>query len=182
MGAWLLIFLFLGVLALGVVLHLQRHDPAARAQETMRALDDAVTRAQDLAAATRALTRELEKVGGDVAEQAADRLRALQSAVAEADTRLEALKRGGERPAPPPPSPVASGPRPAQHNDRPSRLDVTVDDEGARPGAGASGVSERHRRIYALADSGHTLEEIAQQMRMGKGEVQLVLSLRGSKK
>ena len=53
-----------------------------------------------------------------------------------------------------------------------------VDDVGAHPSPGQGRRPDRYEAIYRLADEGRTVEEIAQQLQMGKGEVQLILSLR----
>jgi len=54
-----------------------------------------------------------------------------------------------------------------------SELQVTVEDDEAPPTPSA-----RYREIYQLADEGLSLDEIARHVRMGKGEIQLILSLR----
>lgn len=54
-----------------------------------------------------------------------------------------------------------------------SDLQLTVEDEDP-PLAPPS----RYQQIYRLADDGCSLDEIARHVRMGKGEIQLILSLR----
>lgn len=187
MDGWLLLLLLLGVLALAGAYLVRRQDPTAEARRAQADLEDALSRVGDLTAAARTLAQELEQTGAKVAAQATERLRALQSAVDAADKRLTDLGQAQES-APPAHGPTAPAeephPSPAQtdrHTARPAALDVTVGDGGARPTPGQGRMSNRYRDIYAMADHGHTVEEIAQQMRMGKGEVQLVLNLRGSR-
>jgi hypothetical protein len=54
-----------------------------------------------------------------------------------------------------------------------SDLQLTVEDEEPPPMP-----PSRYQQIYRLADDGCSLEEIARHVRMGKGEIQLILSLR----
>ena len=52
-------------------------------------------------------------------------------------------------------------------------LEVSVEDEDA-----PTMPSSRYQQIYQLADQGYSLDEIARAVQMGKGEIQLILSLR----
>lgn len=187
MNPWLLVFLAVtgGVCVAAGMLLRPRPGGGREMREATDALEDALARATDLVAATRALTRELEKTGADVAGQSAEHLRALKSAVAEADKRLEALTEtrpvagGPVAPAPVAPSPPVAPARAAPPPPPPGRrVDLTVDDDGARPSRGQGRRPDRYEAIYRLADDGITVEDIARQMQMGKGEVQLILSLR----
>ena len=58
--------------------------------------------------------------------------------------------------------------------DKPNpELEITVEDDDAPPLP-----SNRYQQIYQLADQGYSLDEIARAVQMGKGEIQLILSLR----
>ena len=52
-------------------------------------------------------------------------------------------------------------------------LQVTVEDEQIPTPA-----ADRYQEIYKMAEKGLTVDEIARRMEMGKGEIQLILSLR----
>jgi TolA-binding protein len=52
-------------------------------------------------------------------------------------------------------------------------LQITVEDDEAPPLP-----PNRYQQIYQLADQGYSLDEIARAVEMGKGEIQLILSLR----
>lgn len=52
-------------------------------------------------------------------------------------------------------------------------LEITVEDDDASPLS-----SDRYQQIYQLSDQGYSLDEIARAVQMGKGEIQLILSLR----
>ncbi len=61
----------------------------------------------------------------------------------------------------------------AVSTDRPSpELQITVEDDEA------PSLPNRYQQIYQLADQGYSLDEIARDVQMGKGEIQLILSLR----
>ena len=172
-----LVLVFLLVVAVvcivaGLLMRSGRGEP----EETAGALEDVMTHASDLMVATKALTRELERTGSEVAEQSTEHLRALKMAVAEADKRLETLS--GASPVPHEPLSTPAPAAPPDPAPPAARVDVTVDDAGVQPTAGQGRRPDRYEAIYSLADQGHTVEEIAQQMQMGKGEVQLILSLR----
>lgn len=51
-------------------------------------------------------------------------------------------------------------------------LQITVEDADVPP------LSERYKRIYRMADEGLSIDDIARRLEMGKGEIQLILSLR----
>jgi len=172
-GVVALFLLAVGLIAVGIAF--RPRDADARAAAASRELDEAIARAGDLVATARNLGRELEDTGMAVAQQAGEHLRALKSAVADADKHLKAM-----RAAEPPPvksRPIVA-PEPQQAARPGARLDVTVEDGGVRPIAASGPGSDRHAAIYGLADQGRTVEEIAQALDMGKGEVQLILSLR----
>lgn len=50
---------------------------------------------------------------------------------------------------------------------------------GAGAAAGIAGVSEKHALVFRLADQGLSVPEIARRAGIGRGEVQLILDLRG---
>ncbi len=179
------LFIFILIVLIGgvcILIGLQLK-PLGGGPRDMRAaaavLEDAMARTSDLVTAIRTLTRELEKTGADVSAQSAEHLRTLKVAMAEADKQIVALAPADGAPAPGESSAApAPPPPPADPPARGRRVDQTVADEGAHPSDGQGRMVERYESVYRLADQGHTVEEIAQQMQSGKGEIDLILSLR----
>lgn len=185
MDVWLvLIVVLLGGVCLALGWQLRPPGGAGRDADAARhALEDALARADDLVLAIRALTRELEQTGADVANQSAERLEALKIAMVEADKRREALEPAAASVVAPVPAAGAAS-HAAVPEDMPSRgrqMDMTLDDYGAQPSDGQGRMAERYEQVYRLADQGRTVEEIAQQTQAGKGEIELILSLRHSR-
>lgn len=182
MDLWtLVLILLIGGVCLGIGMQLRPLAGGARdMQDAADALENALARANDLVVAIRALTRELEKTGADVAAQSAEHLQGLKSAMGEADKRITALV-PPQAPAPADDARPASPPAADSPADRGGRVDLTVGEDGAGPSEGQGRMAERYETVYRLADQGHTVQEIAQHVHAGKGEVELILSLRRSR-
>jgi hypothetical protein len=120
------------------------------------------------------LVNELHTLSRDVTLDMEQKLLELKELLQLADTKLEeiSLKEAGYR-----------------HTDRAPERDA--DNEAGtsphshEPQSGSNGVeassssSNRYQQIYDLADEGLPINDIARNMHMGKGEIQLILSLRG---
>jgi len=105
-----------------------------------------------------ALLLELEDLSREINSQVDTRLRALNLLVQEADEKIKELRRlqglpEGEGPVPRRMPPPRQEPHP----------EVT---------------SERYARVYSLAEKGYSVVEIATEMEMMTGEVELILALR----
>ena len=99
------------------------------------------------------LVAELQDTSRRIAAQIDNRVTKLDILLAEADEKIKRLEAAVTASTPLPDSLPAATP-PAEASD------------------------PRHRRIYELADQGHSPREIAQQVSMPPGEVELILNLR----
>lgn len=129
--------------------------PALRARQAQHTSSVAAPDPDDL----RALARDLEELGERLAHRLDEKAEKLERLLAQADERLSTLQ---DAPAPTYTNIGAGRAKRAQA----PRL-VT---ESADPST---------ERIYALADSGVTAKDIAQQLDEPIGKVQLILALRG---
>ena len=109
----------------------------------------------------REMMLELEQLSREINSQVDTRLRALNLLVQEADQKIRELKRLQGTP----PREGAQG-------------DSLVTPAGASPQAAL--VSERYAKVYALADRGRSVVDIARELGMMTGEVELILALRRS--
>jgi len=119
------------------------------------------------------LLRELQSLSQEVTDDLEEKLGQLKDLLQIADMKYEELSApddgsdgNGE-----PEYQFAERKPPIEPED--SELELTIEDDEAPPMP-----SGRYRQIYQLADDGCSLEEIARHVRMGKGEIQLILSLR----
>jgi len=119
-----------------------------------------------------------------VLEQVDLRIERLQKVVAEAEAKVAALQ------AAPPATPAAAGPpasRPAEPaNPAPEAMAAPAPEPEAPAAAGGQLTSmERYQQmrtaVWTLADQGRSVLEIAQALGVPRGEVQLLLNLRGKK-
>jgi hypothetical protein len=117
------------------------------------------------------LLHELQSLSQEITDDLEAKLDQLKDLLRIADTKCEELQsaesgHGGRA--------AAAVPRPTRNErfaPQASGLDLTIEDEAPAQG-------NRYQQIYQLADDGCSLDEIARHVRMGKGEVQLILSLR----
>lgn len=118
------------------------------------------------------LLRELQTLGQDVAVDLEGKLGELKELLHLADKKLEELSeaedkcapRQSEQPQKDKQTPLAMKPGP--------ELQITVEDDyPPQP-------TNRYREIYRMADEGLSIDEIARRAQLGKGEIQLILSLR----
>jgi len=119
------------------------------------------------------LLRELHTLSNDMTVDLEEKLTELKEVLQQADNKLEEMStvaaKGGQKSEPSPDLPAEADP-----------LDVLLDDEAADVPNGntAPAPAGRYREIYAMDDEGLPINEIARRMNMGKGEIQLILSLR----
>ena len=119
------------------------------------------------------LLRELHTLSNDMTVDLEEKLAELKEVLQQADNKLEEMSAvtAEDKPPvePPPESSTEKGP-----------LDALLDEEPAdAPENNAAPVpTGRYREIYEMDDEGLPINEIARRMNMGKGEIQLILSLR----
>lgn len=104
------------------------------------------------------LLLELEEVSREINSQVDTRLRALNLLIQEADQKITQLKR-------------AQG---LSDDDGPSTRHLAPPKQEPHPDL----TRERYARVYALAEKGHSVVEIAREMDLMTGEVELILALR----
>lgn len=113
------------------------------------------------------LAADIAAAAGEVAEDLERRSERLTALLQAADERLAALRGALAVQVPPPPPPAAApappGPAPAA---------------AVPPPPAAPALPELHRRVYELADAGLDAEAVARELKLARGEVQLVLGLR----
>jgi hypothetical protein len=112
---------------------------------------------RDVHEGMRELMLELEQLSREVNSQVDTRLRALNLLVQEADQKIKELRLLQGRQGGPGPSRHLPPPREAPH---PEETDA------------------RYARVYELASAGRSVVEIAREMEMMTGEVELILALR----
>jgi DNA-binding NarL/FixJ family response regulator len=120
------------------------------------------------------LLQEMERLSRDMTIDVEQTVSELKKMLQTADRKIEALSLAGEPKRPteePTPGPQPGTEETAESPD--PELDVTIEDDAA-----PSIASERHREIIELADQGLSVEDIARRMQTGKGEIQLILTLR----
>lgn len=107
---------------------------------------------------------EMSEMTRQIAGQLDTRAAKLEALIREADEKIAALSNAP--PPPPPTTPIWSRPSPpATELPISSSADQPILDPG-------------HALVYALADKGRTLNEIAQELNRPSGEIELILALR----
>jgi hypothetical protein len=116
------------------------------------------------------LIHELHTISRDVTFDLEEKLAQLKELLQMADTKLEGLTSAdaAQSEMQTPTEPEALDAMPAEEWDPEAEIGPHE----------VSAHLDRYRRIYELADQGLSLDEIARQVEMGKGEIQLILSLR----
>ncbi len=118
------------------------------------------------------LLRELQTLGQDVTVDLEGKLVELKELLHLADKKLGELSEAENKFAPPQPEePQKDNQAPAAASPSPE-LQITVEDDFP------SATANRYQQIYQMADEGLSVDEIARRTQMGKGEIQLILSLR----
>jgi hypothetical protein len=118
------------------------------------------------------LLRELQTLGHDVTVDLEGKLGELKELLHLADKKLGELSEAEDKGAP------ARSEQPKKDKQAPlattrsPELQITVEDEYQ------SQPTNRYQEIYRMADAGLSTDEIARRAQMGKGEIQLILSLR----
>ena len=132
------------------------------------------------------LLRDLHELSSDMTADLDDRLTELKDVLEEADNKLEGLstaRAGKERlleSGPEPEAatetsePEATPPRPPEPPTPPEEPEPEERAESRTAGPPTG----RYREIYQMDDQELPIDEIARRMKMGKGEIQLILSLR----
>jgi len=118
------------------------------------------------------LLRELHTLSNDMTVDLDQKLTELKEVLQQADNKLEEIASAGgeEEPAEENESPLgieAADPTDGYESEPPE----AHDDDAAAP-------TGRYKEIYQMEDEGLPIEEIARRLSMGKGEIQLILSLR----
>ena len=136
--------------------------PKAYAREQIARLHDQ----KDLKGDMEELLLHLQELSRDINSQLDTKFVKLEASIRSADQRIEQLERLMQ----------AAGDRPA--------VDMLVSDETSQSGLPQPSPMEetdpRKQRIYELADAGKTPLQIAQETGGGTGEIELILSLRGT--
>jgi hypothetical protein len=119
------------------------------------------------------LLRELHTLSNDMTVDLEEKLAELKEMLQQADNKLEEMSAATveNRPI------DDAFPEPSAET---NPLDVLLDDEPVKVGENnaAPVPTGRYREIYQMDDEGLPINEIARRMNMGKGEIQLILSLR----
>jgi len=135
--------------------------------------DPSIETAAKLQTSLSELLGELHSLSGSMATDLEKRLVELKEVLQLADKKLEKMTKAGmnkksaSEPAPEQPAEEETGATPASQP-RPT------EEEKPTPAS----LTGRYREIYQMEDQGLPIDEIARQMQMGKGEIQLILSLR----
>jgi hypothetical protein len=117
------------------------------------------------------LMLDLEEMSRQVGGQIDTRLRALNLLIEEADAKIAELRRLGLKDNAGPQSSALSSGKPASS--------APAGEAGAAGGHGSGGVAdEKYARVYSLAAQGLSVVEIAREMELMTGEVELILALR----
>lgn len=169
------IFIITGVLLLIAAAYLGRRrkvDPNPRAPaQPQPGLSPENT--QKLQTSLIELLRELHALSNDMTVDLEEKLSELKEVLQEADKKLEEASNAeieeepAAAPAPAPQDETAESPEGSD-----SEFPETAADDIASPPTG------RYGEIYRMTDEGLPIDEIARRMNMGKGEIQLILSLR----
>ena len=119
------------------------------------------------------LLRELHTLSNDMTVDLEEKLTELKEVLQQADNKLEEMSAATaeDKPPvePPPESSTEAGSLDALLDEEPE--EVSENNEAPVP-------TGRYREIYEMDDEGLPINEIARRMNMGKGEIQLILSLR----
>ncbi|GAB4347004.1 MAG: hypothetical protein Kow0099_28720 [Candidatus Abyssubacteria bacterium] len=116
------------------------------------------------------LIHELHTISRDVTFDLEEKLAQLKELLQVADTKLEGLTSAD--------APGFDTQPAAQSDFLDETPPVEWDPEADIGRQGSPAHLDRYRRIYELADQGLPIDEISRQVEMGKGEIQLILSLR----
>jgi hypothetical protein len=176
---------------------------SATPKQYRRELDSASAQGRAVQADMEKLLAEFERLAGRMSEQLDGRHEVLRHSLAEADKRISALRilldeakrrlddaakqsdadgaaarAGSASPA----APTAAAP-PWREVVPPDKKIIAPPAPAASPAgpslaSDAASVSDRHRRIYQLADEGLSATQIAVQLGQPVGEVELILNLR----
>ena len=163
-----LFFITSGIALLGMAFWLGKQDEEQEAAGVATIPSTAsINHALKLQNSLNELLHELQSLSQEITDDLEAKLDQLKDLLRIADTKCEELAST---------EPGGAGAQPSrdeQLEPQPPDLDLTIEDEGTVPAP-----SNRYRQIYQMADDGCSLDEIARHVRMGKGEVQLILSLR----
>lgn len=147
--------------------------------------------AVELKASLAELLRDLQELNDDMTADLEDKLAELKEALEEADNKLEEMAAAGIGQNPPEepseePSQEPSGgtgpeprwPSESEESQEPQESREPLEPREQEENIPMPSPTGRYGEIYRLEDGGLDVEEIARRMNMGKGEIQLILSLR----
>lgn len=147
--------------------------------------------AVELKASLAELLRDLQELNDDMTADLEDKLAELKEALEEADNKLEEMAAAGIGQNPPEepseePSQEPSGgtgpeprwPSESEESQEPQESREPLEPREQEEDMPMPSPTGRYGEIYRLEDGGLPVEEIARRMNMGKGEIQLILSLR----
>lgn len=136
--------------------------------------DISVEKAGKLRTSLTELVQELSAMSRDMTMDLEQKLSELKDLIRLADRKLEELARASTK-----------------TKEKAETVQAQQETEETSPEAGVpepqpateskdspSQTSNRYQNIYEMADANHSIDEIARSMQMGKGEIQLILSLR----
>lgn len=137
------------------------------------------------------LLRDLQELNDDMTADLEDKLAELKEALEEADNKLEEMAAAGigqnppeelsEEPSEKPSGGTAPEPRwpsESEESQEPQESREPLEPREQEENIPMPSPTGRYGEIYRLEDGGLPVEEIARRMNMGKGEIQLILSLR----
>lgn len=165
-----------GALLLALAAWLEKRRSEAEGRRAPRQIVSGVSggNAVKLQTSLTELLNELHTLSRDMTVDLEQKLSELKELLQLADTKLEELSSANSRGRHMGNSPARqraeaeSPPKPPE-----PELEVTVEDDNTAPPP-----PNRYQQIYQLADEGFRLDDIARHVQMGKGEIQLILSLR----
>lgn len=122
------------------------------------------------------LLSELNSVSEQVVNEISEKIRAAEEIKIESGT-LAAPSVGIDPVAVETAERIAKTVAKSQIKKEPKVIDINLHKQ-AQESAGSKNMGSRFETVYTLADLGYSISEIAKQLQMGKGEVELILSLR----
>lgn len=155
------------IVMLTIAVHRRRREGFGNTPKPPRERMDELAHQRGVKDDMQALLAELQDLSRKINAQIDTKFAKLETAIADADRRIEALQRLSHA--------VRGEPT----------LDVTVGEDtqadpqpGLRAAPAEAGLQDRHAAVYELADEGKSAVEIAQALGRTPGEIELILALR----
>jgi len=136
--------------------------------------DISIEKAGKLRTSLTELIQELSAMSRDMTMDLEQKLSELKDLLQLADKKLEELARASTRKK----EKAEQIPEQQETKESPPEPPAPEPQPAAESEASAPQSSNRYQKIYEMADANHSIDEIARSMQMGKGEIQLILSLR----